>query len=145
MANSTFHIALASPPCWNGELTSNNFMSHLAEPIRDKNTGILECPDTHPYEIPKISFLFHYTLPEGVDARGLTTSSDMHGMPPGSNWHADYMDGWHPVVKKMWFDHALQQLLNTSGGDLGNGMGLFAYEKRSYTYRPNLVDLDYQF
>ena len=135
-----FGINIVAPNCWNGELDSPDHRSHLVYPEWNP-AGYATVPDTHPIMIPQITYKPFWTVPEGVDLTTLRSSSDMPGMPPISNMHGDFMDGWHPEAAKAWFENALMRQLNCSSCDFGDGrMGKrpagFTFEQR-----PNLISV----
>jgi len=132
-----FAISIDAPFCWNGELDSADHRSHLVYPEWN-GAGYFEVPSTHPIMIPHISYIPMWTIPD-VDMTTLRSSSDMPGMPPLSNMHGDFMDGWHPEAAQAWFENALMRQLNCSSCDFGDGrMGKrpagFTFEQR-----PNLI------
>jgi len=50
------------------------------------------------------------------------------------------MGAWDDTVMQMWTDHCIDQLLNCSGGDLGNGKQLEMFSGFSWTANPRIVD-----
>jgi hypothetical protein len=142
-----------APTCWNGtELDSADHRSHVAHSFYHPSTGQLKCPDTHPYIIPGFTLGAWYTVDDDLDRSGTWDpskptwhlSSDMHPdgtmMMPGSTFHSDWMGAWDDTVMEMWTDHCIDQLLNCSGGDLGNGKQLEMFSGFSWTADPRIVD-----
>lgn len=139
-AGRQFAIAINAPNCWNGELDSADHRSHLAY-AEWNGAGYFESPATHPIMIPHISYIPAWTIPEGIDLGTLRCSSDMPGMAPLHNVHADFMDGWHPTAAKAWFDHALMRQLNCSSCDFGNGQMGKRPAGFTFEQRPNLIPI----
>jgi hypothetical protein len=143
---------IGAPNCWNGvDLDSPDHRSHLAG-MSYGNTGMPTCPDTHPYLIPTFTLGAWYTVDDDLDKSGtwdpsISTwylSSDMNAdhslKTPGSTFHTDWMGAWDDEVMQMWTDHCIDELLNCSGGDLGNGLQLKIYDGFSWEADPRVVD-----
>jgi len=124
-----------TPKCWDGKnLDSPNHRSHLSDVRRNRNTGIIKCPKTHPYYMPQFTLGVFYRVGEGDDV-GLWQLSSDHmypNMPKGSTLHADYFEAWDNGVKDMWIENCIGRKLNCSGGDLGNGQQLKGAAKPKY-------------
>lgn len=69
----------------NPVLSSDDNISHTA--FSDGG----DCPDSHPYRIPRLQIEVEFDLDIDSDWR---LSSDMDGMAQGSSLHADYMAAW---------------------------------------------------
>ncbi|NVD45760.1 DUF1996 domain-containing protein [Qipengyuania atrilutea] len=128
---------LDAPQCWNGtELDSANHRTHMAYRKRDRMTGEVACPDTHPYEIPTFTLSAWYDVDESLDRTGdmstdLKTwyfaSDRVEGKPAhvsGSTFHADWFGAWDDDVLKQWTDNCIDKLLSCNDGNLGNGQML---------------------
>ena len=132
---------IQTPKCWNGkDLDSADHRSHLSDVHRDRNTGIVKCPKTHPYYMPQFTLSVFYRVGEGDDI-GLWSLSSDHmypNLPKGATLHADYFEAWDNSVKDMWIDNCIGRKLNCSGGDLGNGQQLKGAAKPKYGWiNPN--------
>ncbi len=66
-------------------LSSDDNISHLA--FSDDG----DCPDSHPYRIPRLQVELEFDLDIDTDWR---LASDHEGMEQGSSLHADYMAAW---------------------------------------------------
>lgn len=66
-------------------LTSDDNISHTA--FSDRG----DCPDSHPYRIPRLQIDLEFDLDMDTDWR---LSSDHDGMAQGASLHADYMAAW---------------------------------------------------
>ena len=128
-------VTIHTPKCWDGKnLDSADHRSHLAGLPRDRNTGIMRCPKTHPYYMPTFTLGIFYRVGEGDDVSRWELSSDhmYPNMPKGSTLHADYFEAWDNAVKEMWIENCIGKKLNCSGGDLGNGRQLKGAAKPKY-------------
>lgn len=142
-AGQTFTITTWSPNLWNGELDSPDHRSHVVHGVYNQKTGRYEAPATHPYMIPQTTFILSYTVPDGIDLTTLRCSSDMPGVQPLLNFHADYMEAWHPTASKMWFENAILRRLSCSHCDFGNGFA--GKEPIGFKMKadPNLIPMDH--
>ena len=138
-----FSVMVWSDNLWNGELDSPDHRSHLATAKYNIKTSKYEAPATHPYMIPQTTFIVSYTVPGGVDLTTLRCSSDMPGVQPLLNFHADYMEAWHPTASKMWFENAILRRLSCSHCDFGNGFAGKEPVGFKMTASPNLIPMDH--
>jgi hypothetical protein len=77
--NSGKSVSVTFPDCWDqGSLSPANMV--------ESRNGV--CPSTHPYRIPKISFLIRYG--GAVSSQTLVSSGVDSWAPMGSAMHADY-------------------------------------------------------
>ena len=136
----------SAPNCWDGKhLDSPDHRSHMSYVVADPHTAIGRCPATHPYLIPQQENKAQYRVTAdmiGTRADGskysrlrLTSDAMLPGSKPGATLHADYMEAWVTVAKKMWLDHCIDRGLDCSGGDLGNGKQLIGAAQPSYGWR----------
>lgn len=138
---------VTSRSCWNGkDLDSGDHRSHMSFQKRDKNTGEVSCPATHPYLIPTFTLGVFYTVDETLDRSGdLSTSrqtwhfaSDrMEGKTPqiaGRTFHADWFGAWDDDILKEWHEGCVDKLLTCNDGDLGNTRQLTRSEAASKKY-----------
>jgi len=129
--------AISTPECWNGvDLATKDHRSHLADMVRDRNSGQLSCPATHPVIIPRFTMGVGYSIEAGDDPTKWELASD-HMLPPalrraGSTFHSDYWEAWEDEVREMWERGCLDKMLNCSDGDLGTGQAM----KRGKHYPP---------
>jgi hypothetical protein len=135
-------VRIQAPSCWNGkDLDSPNHRDHVAYKKRGKGISYGICPDSHPYSIPTFTLGALFTVAPGDDlSLWKLSSDDMHpNLPHGSTFHADFWMAWDSPVKKMWHDGCIDQLLNCSAGDLGNGRGIVQIAPFSWFASPRLV------
>ena len=124
---------VTSPSCWNGrDLDSPDHRSHMDFKKRDRMTGKVSCPSTHPYLVPTYTMGVMYRVDATLDRSGdLSTSrqtwhfsSDrMAGMTPqisGRTFHADWFGAWDDDILKEWHENCVDKLLTCNDGDLGN-------------------------
>jgi len=115
-----------TPECWNGvDLDSKDHRSHLADMVRDRNSGNLHCPSTHPMIIPRFTMGVGYSIEVGDDPTLWTLASD-HMLParlrrPGASFHSDYFEAWEDGIRQRWEAGCIDKMLNCSDGDLGDG------------------------
>jgi hypothetical protein len=136
---------IGAPDCWDGKhLDSPNHRSHVAYPDYG-DRGFLRCPKSHPFVIPTFTLGVWYTVDENVGGWRLASDDMMPGAPAGSTFHADWWGAWDEHAAKTWMDHCINQLLNCSGGDMGNGQQLAGAAQPPYGWGVNpdrLVPLD---
>ena len=116
-----------TPQCWDGvNLDTPDHRSHLAEMIRNASTNYKNaCPSTHPLIIPQFTMGVKYSIEEGDDPTLWHLSSD-HMLPPalrrpGGSLHSDYWEAWEESIRLRWEQGCLDDMLNCSDGDLGDG------------------------
>ena len=107
--------------CWTGMLDSADHRSHLTAGTYI-GQAYPQCPTSHPFLIPELTQGVAYTI-QPNDGEVWFASDRMHGMamPPGSTFHADYMEGWDPATRATWERRCIGKLLNCSDGELGDG------------------------
>jgi len=117
---------ISTPQCWNGvDLDSKNHRSHLADMVRNRSAGQLACPATHPWIIPQFTMGVAYSIAVGDDPTAWSLSSD-HMLPAstrraGASFHSDYFEAWQEEIRLRWEAGCLDNMLNCSDGDLGDG------------------------
>lgn len=138
-----------APNCWDGKhLDTPDHRSHMAYADYSRGDGYAHCPATHPYLIPQEENKAAYrvtadmigTRSDGSKYSRVRLASDamLPGAKPGATLHADYMEAWVTVAKKMWMDNCIEKALSCSGGDLGNGKQLIGAGQPSYGWlNPN--------
>lgn len=141
------NAVIHTPQCWNGvDLDTADHRSHLANMKRDRNSGQLYCPGSHPWIIPEFTMGVMYSIEIGDDPSLWFLSSD-HMLPqklrrPGASFHSDYFEGWEDSVRIRWEKGCLDHLLNCSDGDLGDGQIMVPGRRYpSGKARPRLVDV----
>jgi hypothetical protein len=118
-----------SPDCWDGvHLDSPDHRSHVAQMVRDANTGQLSCPATHPYNIAQFTLGVVYSIEAGDDPTLWQLASD-HMLPtnlrrPGASFHSDWFGAWEDSILQRWHRGCIDRMLNCSDGDLGDGQGM---------------------
>ena len=142
-AGNQLGAVVTAPSCWDGKnLDSSDHRSHMADPGYG-SWGYLKCPATHPWVVPTFTLGAWYTVGQG-DTAWTLSSDDMTSMgmgikTPGSTLHADWFGAWDDDVMQMWMRHCIDQQLNCSGGDLGNGKQLKMFDKFTWTANPRKV------
>lgn len=142
-----------APTCWDGQnLDSADHRSHVSYGSYG-DWGYYKCPTTHPYVIPNFTLGVWYTTDADLDRSGSWSASrptwhlssdEMPGQPmarPGTTFHADWFGAWDDTIMKMWTDNCINQLLNCSGGDLGNGKQLKMFDGFRWEASPRVVAL----
>jgi Domain of unknown function (DUF1996) len=98
-ATITFPQCLAVDQAGKPVLSSPDLFSHTAR-INENS----ECPASHPYRLPQITYLIYW--PNGTDGKGAgvadwVLSSDMMTTPGGS-LHGDWLGGWNESAIDTW-------------------------------------------
>lgn len=148
-AGSSLGAVISAPECWDGvNLDSADHRSHVAY-SKYIGQSYAQCPATHPYVIPTFTLGAWYTTDATLDRSGVwdgtlnswhLSSDEMANSRPGSTFHTDWFGAWDDTVMAMWSDNCINNLLNCSGGDLGNGKQLKMYKGFSWKANPRLVD-----
>ncbi len=120
------NAVISTPECWNGiDLDTSNHRSHLADMVRNVNTGQSACPRSHPYIIPQFTMGVAYSIQAGDKPELWHLSSDMMLPPslrrPGASFHSDYFEAWEDDIRLRWEAACLDKMLNCSDGNLGDG------------------------
>jgi len=90
------HMSVLFPQCVAEDaqgrpvLSSEDDVAHLAYQSRQDGRAN-QCPASHPYRIPQVSYILRYAVPHLSDWR---LASDHDGMPQGASLHADYFASW---------------------------------------------------
>lgn len=148
-AGASLGAVISAPECWDGvNLDSADHRSHVAY-SKYIGQSYAQCPATHPYVIPTFTLGAWYTTDATLDRSGVwdgtlnswhLSSDEMLNSRPGSTFHTDWFGAWDDSVMQMWSDNCINNLLNCSGGDLGNGKQLKMYKGFSWKANPRLVD-----
>ncbi len=137
---------IATPQCWNGtDLDTPDHRSHLAD-MRRNAKGVNSCPSSHPWIIPQFTMGVAYSIEPGDRPELWHLSSDAM-LPdalrrPGASFHSDYFEAWDEDIRLRWEAACLDQQLNCSDGDLGDGQILVRgkhYPKKQIS--PRLVEM----
>jgi hypothetical protein len=142
-AGNRVGAVIIAPACWDGEnLDSSDHRSHVSY-AGYGDWGYLKCDAQHPYVIPQFTLGAWYTIAVGDDTSKWSFSSDhmAPGQPAGYTFHADWFGAWDPAAMTAWMDHCIDQMLNCSGGNLGNGTAMQPTTGFSWTAIPRLVPI----
>lgn len=118
-----------TPDCWDGRnLDSPDHRSHVAQMVRDPNTGRLSCPTSHPYHIAQFTLGAVYSIEAGDDPTLWHLASD-HMIPanmrrPGASFHSDWYGAWEESILTRWHRACIDKLLSCSDGNLGDGFNM---------------------
>lgn len=141
-------VNISTPDCWNGkDIDSADHRSHLAygSYVWDSvvGTSTYRCDDAHPYVIPQLSFIAFYTIDANFAAGKWHPSSDemVPGVPAGTTWHIDYLEGWSPTIRSLWLTNCIDGHLSCVDGDLGNGTVIKGEQIVHPVANPRLVGL----
>lgn len=147
VVGATMVADLMAGNCWDGvHLDTPNHRDHVVLGSYG-DWGYYRCPNTHPYVIPQTQNKVMWTVTQdmihtvnGVIKSRVKLSSDhmKAGAAPGSTMHADYIEQWVKKAKDMWTDGCINQGLDCTGGDLGNGKQLKGAQQPTYGWiNPN--------
>jgi hypothetical protein len=119
----------------------------------DTHLGYAACPSTHPYLIPTFTLGAWYMVDDTLDRSGAWTqgvtqtwylSSDMSldgsMVRPGTTLHADWFGAWDDEVMDRWHAHCINELLNCSAGEFGDGTAMRRFSSFSWSANPRVVD-----
>jgi uncharacterized protein DUF1996 len=84
-------VSVKFPDCWNEASKEETTM------VYSRNG---DCPRTHPYRIPHISYLIQHDNPDNVVANPLMVSAGVNEWHPYSSMHADYLSANQPVFNR---------------------------------------------
>ena len=102
-AGNEISLSIIFPQCWDGvHLDSPDHKSHMAYPTEGQG-----CPASHPVAIPVITLIQYWDQPSESIA-GLRLASDGEGVAAGVSAHADYIEGWDPVIRDGWTDNCIR-------------------------------------
>lgn len=116
------------PMCWNGkDLDSPDHKSHMAFTVWNNDKRVVECPSTHPVQVPTLTEKVQYNVTEAGASARWRLSSDNYGTdkPGGFSIHADWFNAWDPKVQKVWVDNCLRAARDCHGFLLGDGTTLY--------------------
>lgn len=128
-----FYTAIHFPHWWNGQhIDSLDHMSHMSH----------QFSPTHRFLIPTISLIRAYDILPGEDWSKAELASDRAmGAAPGMTWHADYWEAWDTPTFREIEAHALDNMLNCSGGNMGSGRQLKRPPGWTFDQKPNRIPL----
>lgn len=134
-AGQQLRLDITFPQCWDGvntvtaNLSDPTMQSHIHYPGTSQNISppgtIGDYGDActketgHTVAIPVISIQIRYTVPAG-GAGNLRLSSDKPNALPGASAHADFMEGWDPIVRLKFINNCIKGVRDTTRG-LCNG------------------------
>jgi hypothetical protein len=116
-------IAPNAPNCWDGlSLDTADHRSHMSYATGPWYPGQLfnACPADHPYVIPDMEVLIHFTIDANFAKWHLVSDEMIPGAVPGSTFHMDYWEAWSPTVKATWQQYCIDGHQSCSSGYLGN-------------------------
>jgi len=116
------------PFCWDGvNLDSPDHKSHMSFEVWNNATKKVQCPTTHPVELPMLAEKIRYKVTEAGSPARWRLSSDNYGTekPGGYSLHADWFNGWDAKVQETWVKNCLQANRDCHGNLLGDGTTLF--------------------
>jgi hypothetical protein len=134
----TLLVSTSAPQCWNGkDLDSADHRSHMAYQTAGPETNYkTQCPETHPYYIPKFTIKAAYSIDPTLDRSGDRSTSRptwhfasdrQEGFTrqlAGTTFHADWFGAWDDEVLADWTRNCIDKLLSCNDGDLGDGRGM---------------------
>ena len=118
---STLEFLLRFPSCWDGKnLDSPDHKSHMAYGFRGN------CPDSHPVQIPDITFYVTYQVSTaGGIANWRLASDNYSGGTGGHSLHGDWMNGWDEAISKLFTENCLKKSVDCHANLLGDGTTLY--------------------
>ena len=122
------------PQCWDGiNLDSPDHKSHMAVPQAYNSPDSarpFRCPATHPVVLPLITLTIDYDVPAGADTSKWRLASDDYDAkkPGGYSIHADWMNGWDPVVSDLWGVKCMRERRDCGSANLGDGRGTLEFQ-----------------
>ena len=95
--------------------------------VRDNTARKVICPSSHPIQLPGLTEKVQYKVTEEGSTARWRLSSDNYSkdLPGGYSTHADWFNGWDPVVQATWVKNCLQANRDCHGYLLGDGTTLF--------------------
>ena len=127
-AGSTVVAGINFPFCWDGvNLDSPDHKSHMSFPVWNNDKRVVECPTSHPVELPMITEQVKYLVKETGETARWRLSSDNYGTEKlgGFSLHADWFNGWDAKVQDIWVKNCLIANRDCHGFLLGDGTALF--------------------
>lgn len=103
-------------------LTHSNFIDHTR--LVNNND---QCPSSHPYRVPQISYLIRWANPPGNGEASWRLSSDAgFDQPtvqsPGGSLHGDWLGGWYDPAIQAWMDGCFR--VSTGPGSPGRNCSI---------------------
>ena len=123
-AGDHLYMGVHSPDLWDGiHIDSPDHTSHIVHHRDDDRRFVFIDGGKR---TTKISYLWHYILPEEIELDSLAYSSDLElEADYGSTPHVGYIEGFEPSIRRRYFENAIQKQLNCNSFNLGDGfMGL---------------------
>lgn len=122
----SFPTCLQVNPDGTPVLSSPDHRSH-AKPFQSSGSTLF-CPSTHPYIIPRITYLVSWPIESSY--KGWHLSADRNrgagnpDLPNGLSLHADWMGGWNNGIMDTWINKCIKPSRNCASGQLGAGSGI---------------------
>jgi hypothetical protein len=105
--------------CWNGQLDSADHKSHIVR----ASFGTVECPSTHPYGLPEITYNIHWYIGT-ANTVGWRLSSDMYPItsttPGGYSLHGDFFSAWDKATMDTIIANCIRKAGDCSVSLVGN-------------------------
>jgi hypothetical protein len=143
VAGETLRVHIDFPQCWDGvNLDSPDHKSHMSRPVAwwdDPATKgqpspdaqrPFKCPADHPVVLPLITFNTDYPVTVGDDTSKWRLASDTYDskLPGGYSVHADWMNGWDPVISDIWGMKCMRDRRDCGSYNLGDGRGAIEFQ-----------------
>jgi hypothetical protein len=117
------------PMCWDGvSLDSANHRSHMSYKVDVSGNGSgsrIDCPTSHPVQLPTITEFVYFTVPSGGSLSGWKLSCDMNTTSAGSCLHADWYGAWDNTAQNAYVANCIQLFKSCNApGNLGNNVSL---------------------
>lgn len=125
---NVIEASIEFPFCWDGvNLDSPDHKSHMSFQVWNNDTRKLQCPTTHPVELPMITEKIRYRVTEEGSTSRWRLVSDNYDktIPGGYSLHADWFNGWDAKVLETWVKNCLQANRDCHVDLLGDGTALF--------------------
>lgn len=136
---------IKGPGCYDKRyLDTPNHRDHVAYPVRDPNTGVNRCPDSHPNVIAgfTLTAVWHITavMKQAANDNQLCLDSDfmVPGAACGQTLHADWAPAWNDSIKAR-FHRCFNELKNASSGDICDGWQIRNLHQTKFPPAPQVV------
>ncbi|HEX2542201.1 MAG TPA: DUF1996 domain-containing protein [Caldimonas sp.] len=134
MPGDTVRTHINFPQCWDGvNLDSPDHKSHMAFPENFWTGNPYKqwrCPLSHPVVLPLITFIVDYAVTAGAATNKWRLASDSYDVskPGGYSLHADWMNGWDPVVSDLWGIKCMREQRDCGSANLGDGRSTLEFQ-----------------
>ena len=120
-------ILINGPNCWDGQsLDTADHRSHMSYAYGPwyVNQQFNACTADHPYPIPDVELLIHYTVDANFAKWHVSSDEMLPGAPNGSTMHADYWEAWSPTIKAAWEHNCIDGHYSSANGFLCDGTAI---------------------